>query len=87
MINVLQIIAPITLGGAENVLLSINNRINKSHFRLHFCIFLNPKKSKNIFLERLNKAKCDVSIIYLDRLWFEFIYLFRLVKIIREKKD
>ena len=51
MINVLQMIAPITLGGAENVLLSINKLINKSYFSLHFCIFLNPKKRRMFSLK------------------------------------
>ena len=86
MLNVLQMIAPTTSGGAENVVLSINRLIDSSLFRLYFCIFLNPNRIKNAFLEKLNGFKCDVSIIYLDRPWLEFIYLFRLLRIVRKKK-
>lgn len=86
MTNVLQIIAPTYLGGAENVVFSISRLIDPFHFKLYFCIFLNPKRDKNAFLEKLNGFQSDVSIIYLDRPWLDFTYLFRLLRIVRKEK-
>jgi glycosyltransferase involved in cell wall biosynthesis len=85
MINILQVIAPITFGGAENVLLSINSLIDKSHFSPFCCIFLNPKRGKNYLHERLKELNCDVSIIYMHKK-FEINNISDLVRIIREKE-
>ncbi|MDP2644067.1 MAG: glycosyltransferase [Desulfobacterales bacterium] len=85
MINLLQVIAPITVGGAENVLLTLNNWIDKSRFTLSFCIFINPQRPKNEFYKRLLEHKCDVSIIYLDKR-IDFLYILELIRIIRQKK-
>ena len=63
MINILQVIAPIGMGGAENVLLNINNLIDKSRYRLSFCLFINPKRGRNELYERLKEFGCDVSVI------------------------
>ncbi len=86
MVNILHIIAPITMGGAENVLLSIERLIDRSSFQLFFCLFLNPKRKQNAFTQRLTQLNRNVSFIYLDRPWFDFVYFFRLMKIIRDKR-
>ena len=83
MINVLQIIAPATIGGAENVILAIDDLIRNDMFHLHFCLFVNPRKGKNALLERLGKRGCTVATVLLDRPWLDFIYIFRLIRILR----
>jgi len=80
------LIAPVALGGAENVLLSINRLIDKSHFNIFFCNFINPKRTRNPFVKKLHEVECDVSIIYLDRPRLDFIYVLRLARIIRSKR-
>ena len=83
MINVLQVIAPISFGGAENVLLSINRLMDKSRFSTFFSIFLNPSRGENELHERLKALKCDVSIIPMNRI-NQINNIFALVKIIRK---
>lgn len=84
MMNVLQVIAPISFGGAENVLLSINRLMDKSRFSLFFSVFLNPNRGENELHERLKALKCDVSIIPMNRK-NQINNIFALVKIIRKK--
>lgn len=84
MINVLQVIAPISFGGAENVLLSINRLMDKSRFSPIFSVFLNPRRGENELHERLKALKCDVSIIPMNRK-NQINNIFALIKIIRKK--
>lgn len=85
MISVLQVIAPTALGGAENVLLSINNLADKLNFRFYYCIFISSRAKKNQYHEKLEELNCDVSIIYMKNT-FEIRNIVDLIGIIKEKK-
>lgn len=81
----MQLLSPLTIAGAERVVLMLAKNIDKSTFDISLCIFVNAKKPNNPFIEEVKKLNISCEIIYLDKT-FEWKQVMSLVSILKKNK-
>ena len=83
-IKVLQLIAPTHFGGAERVVLSLAESLNRDQFRVVVGAFVNVHFRQNEFVERLEKAGIRHEVFWLKRT-IDIENVYRIVRFIRRE--
>ena len=84
-IKVLQVLSPLTVAGAERVVLMLAKNINRNIFDLSLCLFLNAEKPNNPFVQEVKRLNIRTQIIYLDKI-FDWKQVKSLVSILKKNK-
>lgn len=81
-IKLINVLSPLTIAGAERVILTLTNNIDKDRFDVSLCLLLNAKKTVNPFVEKIKELNIKYDIIPLDKV-FSIKQIKQLNKIIR----
>lgn len=78
-INVMLLNAPITIGGAEKVVLMLLTYLNREQFRIKIGSFVSYKRPNNIFVKEITKQDREPEI-----LWMHKTFDFRNIRQLRD---
>ena len=68
-IKVMQLLSPLTVAGAERVVLMLLRNIDRTRFDVSLCLFLNTGRRTNPFTEEISKLDIPTEFIYLDKIF------------------
>jgi glycosyltransferase involved in cell wall biosynthesis len=66
-IQVMQLIAPITIGGAEKVVLMLLDHLNRDRFEVQLGCFISGNRPENVFLDRVRQNYGEPEIIWMRK--------------------
>lgn len=62
-LNILQVIAPLEIGGAESVVRTLNQLVNPKYFHVMNCLYVNPARKANPFFQQLQQLNYPTEIV------------------------
>jgi glycosyltransferase involved in cell wall biosynthesis len=76
-IRVMQLLSPLTIAGAERVVLMLLRNIDRRFFDVSVCLFINTHRRDNPFVEEIRRLDVPTEFIYLDKI-FRWSYVSKL---------
>lgn len=64
----MQVLSPLTIAGAERVVLMLLRNIDRSLFDVSVCLFINTHRRDNAFVDEIRKLEVPTEFIYLDKI-------------------
>lgn len=68
-IKIMHLLTPLTVAGAERVVLNIAKNIDYERFDIHLCVFVNYEQNDNSFLSEVEKLKLKIDIVRLYKVF------------------
>jgi glycosyltransferase involved in cell wall biosynthesis len=84
-LRVMQLLSPLTIAGAERVVLMLLRNIDRRLFDVSVCLFINTHRRDNPFVEEIAKMDVPTEFIYLDKI-FRWSYVSKLRKLLKKNE-